>query len=234
MIDSTFTGARERGLVWLPEVGMGYYPVEESPYDSEYFDRYADMGSTDLGEALNRERVRLVDSVVGLREVVDIGIGSGAFIEARGEATFGFDVNPKGVVWLSERRLYRDPRRGEVESATFWDSLEHIHNPGPILTNIQRFAFVSLPLFRDARHVMESKHFRKDEHCWYWTREGLLWWMGEHGFTCVSHSTAESLLGREDVHTFVFERKWKRLRRRHVRATLVDDTEPTGEFEAPC
>ncbi len=207
MIDRVFRDTRDRGLVWLPEHGMGYYPVTESPYDADYFDRYMALSKTPMGQALTQERVRLVNSFVGGERVVDVGIGSGAFIAARGAPTYGYDINPEGVAWLKRRGLYREPRASTFEALTFWDSLEHIHIPGPLLANADRFVFISLPLFRDARHVLESKHFRRDEHCWYWTREGLLWWMGEHGFDCAFHGTPESLLGREDIHTFVFERR---------------------------
>ena len=72
---------------------------------------------------------------------------------------------------------------------------------------VERLVFLCLPLFTGPEHVLRSKHFRPDEHYWYWTYEGLLWWMGEHGFTCIEHGTPESLLGREDIHTFVFNRR---------------------------
>jgi hypothetical protein len=39
--------------------------------------------------------------------------------------------------------------RTPVDVACFWDSLEHIHNPTPLLQNVRRWVFTSLPIFRN-------------------------------------------------------------------------------------
>ena len=43
-------------LLWLPEFGIGYYPVEEAPYDVGYWDKYQLMEQTDIGRKLNKAR----------------------------------------------------------------------------------------------------------------------------------------------------------------------------------
>jgi hypothetical protein len=136
---------------------------------------------------------------------VDVGIGCGQFVESR-DATFGYDINPAGVEWLRQRGRYLDPHECAVDAACFWDSLEHIANPAAILDNVQRFAFVSLPIFRDLAHVKRSKHFRPDEHCWYFTTEGFCLFMLAHGWRVVECSDFESALGREDIRSFAFTR----------------------------
>jgi len=68
-------------------------------------------------------------------------------------------------------------------------------------------AFVSLPIFRDAHHARTSKHFRPDEHYWYWTRAGFIWFAERCGFSVIEHNTMESLAGREDIETFVLARR---------------------------
>ena len=204
--DQVFLHAVQTDLVWLPERGMGFYPVIEQPYDQAYWDKYVGYADTDLGRELTQSRINLVNSYTKA-EVVDVGIGCGDFIMSRPVNTYGFDINPVGVAWLKERGLWRDPTGEIVFAVSFWDVLEHIPDPAAILDNVERFVFVSLPLFTGPEHVLGSKHFRRDEHCWYWTYDGLLWWMGEHGFECLEHCTPESLLGREDIHTFVFRRK---------------------------
>jgi Methyltransferase domain len=199
----------EDGLTWFPERQMGYYPVRGNGliYDRAYFEKYCTYAQTDLGRQITAARLSLVDRFLPHGALLDIGIGSGAFVEARnrGAPTFGFDVNPAGVAWLMEKDLYRDPLEGDVPGMSFWDSLEHLQEPELCLTKTT-WAFMTLPIFTGPDHVLASKHFRRDEHIWYFTRDGLIGWMKAQGFQCREHNTMESLLGREDVHTFVFER----------------------------
>jgi hypothetical protein len=75
-----------------------------------------------------------------------------------------------------------------------------------LLANVREWVFVSLPIFRDAEHALRSKHFKPDEHCWYFTRNGLVFAMQTCGFALVSESNVETDLGREDIGTFAFRR----------------------------
>lgn len=199
----------EDGLTWYPERGMGYYPVRGngSVYDRAYFEKYCQYAQTELGRQLTLARVSLVDRYLPHGPLLDVGIGSGAFVETRGRGapTFGFDINPAAIAWLMEKELYRDPMEGAIAGMSFWDSLEHLPEPELTLAHTE-WAFMSLPVFTGPDHVLGSKHFRRDEHLWYFTRDGLIRWMGVQGFRCREHNTMESLLGREDIHTFVFER----------------------------
>jgi len=197
------------GLVWLPERGMGYYPVQESPYDAAYWQKYAEYAETDLGRRLNELRLALLDRYAGVGTVCDVGIGCGQFVASlrvAGREAYGNDVNPTAVAWLRERGWWLEPREAPVRTLTFWDSLEHIGDAGAVLRSASGFVLVSLPIFQDARHVLASKHFRRDEHTFYWTRSGLLAYMRENGLECLEHNTMESLAGREDIETFVFRR----------------------------
>ena len=208
-------------LTWWPQLGLGHYPVAAGvePYDQEYFDRFARDAATPLGLSLMQGRVNFVDQhYQGM--LVDVGIGSGAFIEQRegskdwdysnchlNPVTYGYDVNPAGIKWLEDNErswdVYRDP---PVDAMTLWDVLEHIPDYRPLLANVRQWLFVSLPIFNDAYHVLRSKHFRPTEHCWYFTRDGLLYAMNLCGFGLVAESDFETALGREDIGTFAFKR----------------------------
>ena len=65
---------------------------------------------------------------------------------------------------------------------------------------------------RDVTHEQRNKrlvrdpHFRPDEHCWYFTRDGLMFAMNACGFALVTESSIETELGREDIGTFAFRR----------------------------
>jgi hypothetical protein len=143
--------------------------------------------------------------------LIDIGIGSGAFVEARRHArpmrpTFGYDVNPVGIAWLQQRRLFADPYAAPFEAATMWDVLEHMPDYLRLLANVREWLFLSLPIFNGSQHVLRSKHFKPNEHCWYFTPEGLVEAMRQCGFEPVTHSLMETELGREDIGTFAFKR----------------------------
>jgi len=142
--------------------------------------------------------------------LIDVGIGSGAFIERRRadrRITYGYDVNPAGIEWLEQRKLFFDPYRNQFNAVSMWDVLEHIPNYPMLLENVRKWLFVSLPIFRDAEHVLRSKHFRPTEHIWYFTQPGLVYAMKQCGFELVSENNVETELGREDIGTFAFRRE---------------------------
>lgn len=141
--------------------------------------------------------------------LIDVGIGSGAFIEARRQrkrTTYGWDVNPAALLWLDDRMLLVDPYLVPFDAMTLWDVLEHMPDFQSLLANCREWLFLSLPIFRDAEHALRSKHFRPTEHYWYFSREGLIAAMKLCGFGLVSESAVETDLGREDIGTYAFKR----------------------------
>jgi ubiquinone/menaquinone biosynthesis C-methylase UbiE len=189
-------------LIWLDPCGVGYYPVTDTPYDVNYWNRYREMEETPIGLALNKARFDLVQKYKP-QTLLDVGIGSGAFVKCD-PAWKGTDVNTHALEWLeAEGKLAGDE---SFEALTFWDSLEHIDDPADILSRATRFVFVSCPIYRDRAHVLSSKHFRPTEHFWYWTTDGAKRFLGHYGFKCLEVSDIESEIGREDIKTFVFER----------------------------
>jgi hypothetical protein len=201
--------ARHR-LTWWPQLGIGYYPVEAglAPYDQEYFDNFERNAHTDLGRKLMRARVDFVQQHYS-GPLIDVGIGSGAFIELcqiSGQETCGYDINPAGVRWLEAWSLFADPYLVSFDAMSLWDVLEHIPDFDVLIANAREWLFVSLPIFNDAEHVLRSKHFKPQEHCWYFTREGLILAMFMCGFALVAESMIETELGREDIGTFAFRR----------------------------
>lgn len=218
MSNATFDDLARDRLVWIEDAGVGYLEARpDGVYDAAYFDRYADMAGTEMGRALNEFRVDLVlNHALGvplgadLVTVLDVGIGDGAFVRAAqgsGWIVKGFDVNPAGVSWLDERGLFGDLYRPEGWPVlTFWDSLEHIRNPAAALAQARGWAFVTIPVFRDAAHARASKHYRPDEHYWYFTRRGFESFAADCGFEVIDILATEAVLGREDVETFVLRR----------------------------
>ena len=200
-----------RCLTWWLQHGIGYYPVEagHAPYDQDYFDSFDRNAQTELGRALMQARVNFVERHYR-GTLIDVGIGSGAFVELRnqrGRSTYGYDVNPAGLAWLEQRMLLVDPHLVSFDAVTLWDVLEHIPDFQSLLANVREWVFLSLPMFRDAEHALRSKHFKPEEHYWFFSRDGLVFAMDLCGFALVSENTMETDLGREDIGTFAFRRK---------------------------
>lgn len=209
-------------LVWLPEDGVGFFDCDThnakvsgaSPYDAEYFARYAERMNDPIGARLMAHRAHLVTSYGGSAfPIIDVGIGSGAFVEEMSKQTlngvWGFDVNPAGIEWLKGRGQWGDLYKvepGVWEVATFWDSLEHIRDPRQALAQVGHMAFVAIPIFRDVDHLLASRHYRKDEHFWYFTRAGFRAFAEREGFQVMDILATETAIGRDDIETFVLRR----------------------------
>lgn len=194
----------DKQLVWWPELGLGWYPVEDQPYDRAYWEKYLVMDVSPTGDALNEARCNLVRKYYTGNDLVDVGIGGGRFVREIGG--FGYDINPDAVEWLNREGRWRNPYVCTVEALTFWDSLEHIHDPVSLLSHAKDYVFVSAPIYENADHILRSKHFRKDEHCHYWTKDGLIRLMSGWGFDCLEYNEMEQACGREDIGTFVFRK----------------------------
>lgn len=195
-------------LLWWPELGYGYYPVQDTPYDESYFTKYEYYKLTPLGVELNQARVEIVDRYLNRSsEVVDIGIGAGHFVEIREGNTHGYDVNPIGIKWLKDREIFFDPYEQAPANISCWDSLEHIKHPDRLISRVKEHVFVSIPIFMSGEDVVTSKHYRKDEHYWYFTDWGLVAWFKKYHFKLVMRSDIETSLGREGIGTYVFRRE---------------------------
>lgn len=198
-------------LEWDAQQGIGFLDIDESqtPYDQAYFDKYKSYEGSENTKKLNDYRVEFVLENTGFAPMIDIGVGAGTFIthaQARGIPASGFDVNHAGVRWLEERNLFVDPLDSSTQEnfrvLAFWDSLEHIKEPE--LLWYYDHVYVSTPIYEDLNHVMRSKHFRPDEHCWYFTRDGIVNFMREYGYRMVYENTMEQDCGREDIGSFFF------------------------------
>lgn len=157
-------------------------------------------------------RVKFVEQMYGKGMLLDVGIGSGAFIEQRNKScgapvTLGYDINPAGIAWLKNRHLWLDPSFGlPFPALSLWDVMEHMKDFRPLLKQCMGWLFLALPIFRNVEHVLASKHFRPDEHYWYFTRSGLVSLMTDLGFDLAAESRMETDAGREDIGAFAFRR----------------------------
>lgn len=182
-------------------------------YGEQYFANYRALASTSIGTALNAARMAMLEEHFPERcSVLDVGVGSGAFLEAAqfsGYAVKGLDVNPVAISWMKEASLFAEESgRGNFSVVTFWDSLEHMDSPGQFLRRLQPGVgvLVALPLFDDLRTVRESKHYKPGEHLYYWTERGFINYMALYGFRLLGRSNHEVQCGRESIGAFAFKR----------------------------
>lgn len=185
---------------------MGFHPREPMDYGHNYWAKYLAMDNTPMGEALTAARKELVEWFWA-GDVVDIGIGGGKFVEAMGARGYGFDVNPEAVQWLFNRSSFRDPYEHRIDAICCWDSLEHIPDPAALISQVNKWVFVSLPIFNKPERATESKHYRPGEHIWYWSDTGLIKWFDELGFELAEKNNRESTLGRDEIFTYAFRRR---------------------------
>lgn len=195
------------------------------PYDRPYFEKYIMYEKSAIGRALNRSRVDAVRSWASKIQIIDIGVGCGTFIKYALGADLnicGFDINPCAIHWLHKRVLFEDPYapKRNLLCYTFWDSLEHIPEPQKLLEKIGlgSYVFVSLPIYTSLEEITNSKHFRPDEHYYYFTTSGFLKWMRAYNFELRKIYNFEIEAGRDGIKTFLFERVATKSKKRDGKA----------------
>lgn len=178
-------------------------------YDKEYYNNYVNLESSNISDKLTKIRVDLVEKYCQ-KSVLDIGIGSGKFIKTTKIQSFGYDINPIAIEWLKKNNKFFDPYKDSpsMECFTFWDTLEHIPDPSRILSrfSIDQYVFLSLPIFDNLTKIRESKHYKPNEHYYYFTSNGLIKFMKDSGFQIIELSDLETRTGRENILTFVFKK----------------------------
>ena len=176
-------------------------------YDESYFNKYICYENTEISNKLNNFRVSISSKYC--KTILDIGIGSGEFMKKSDNKVFGYDVNQYAVNLLKQQNLYVDPyidNLDNIDGFTMWDVLEHIQNPDILLNKIpkNKFVILSIPIFDNMLKVKTSKHYRPNEHYYYYTANGLIKFFNKLGYQILEISDQESICGRQDILSFVF------------------------------
>lgn len=181
-------------------------PIE---YDEKYFQHYVECEDTEIARKLNEARISLSHKYCNC--ILDMGIGSGEFIKKSTAKMYGYDVNDVAIEWLLGKNIWANPYEEipeDVEGLTFWDVLEHIRQPSELLKLVRpgTFVFISLPTFTDLTKVRTSKHYKPNEHLYYYSITGLIKFMAFCNFELIELSDAETKAGRQDITSFVFRK----------------------------
>lgn len=219
-------------LEWFPEYDFGFVDCDRfnegrNVYDEAYFKKYVSYRETRICQELNEARVKLVTALARKIEypvVHDFGSGACDFIKKMIEVApqimiTGQDINQHSLNELNRIGKYNPNGLKYSNVLTFWDSIEHVPLIGKLLDSISvgTYVVMTIPIAFDSNHAFHFKHYRPDEHYWYFTRNGLVThFMPAFGFkkididdiTQESHINEgmEEYLGRRDVSTFVFQR----------------------------
>jgi len=189
-------------MKWNDDKGWGFLEATE-PCTKDYWAEYRELDQTPLGRVLTALRCAMVcDVAVDPASIVDVGIGGGAFCEAM--ECRGVDVDINALQWLAKNKLAWDGL--PIPVMTFWDSIEHIANPGQFLAKATSWVFLSTPIYKDEADALASKHYKPNEHLWYFTEHGIKMFMREYGFRCYHENTLETDAGREGIGSYAFKR----------------------------
>lgn len=189
-------------MIWNDK-GWGFLDAD-APCEKDYWAEYRKLDKTPLGRVLTALRVRMVrecSSACNLN-ILDVGIGGGAFCDAMD--CVGIDVNKKALEWLKKEALDWDDK--PVTVMTFWDSIEHIRHPGAYIAKANEWVLLSTPIYLDQEDALTSKHYKPNEHLWYFTDRGIKVFMSERGFRLFSQNELETDAGREGIGSYAFKR----------------------------
>jgi len=184
------------------------YQIDRSQsvtYGQAYFDKLKSYEGSEISNLINKGRVSLV-STHYQGKILDVGIGAGEFIRTHGNAC-GYDINPVAVDYLKEAGLYSDDFF-IFSGFTFWDVIEHLKEPYEYFDLIESgsYLFTSIPIYENFDNLFESKHYRPNEHYWYFTHHGFKAWMKGFGFSHRETSFFETEAGRESIWSYVFRK----------------------------
>lgn len=195
---------------WDDKKRVGFYPVKETWYNDLYYEGNIQNSRSPIAKTLNNFRAKIINKYVK-GKVLDFGAGCGTLFAHRANMV-GFDICPKSIAMLKERGLFYDYYRNDldedkIEGVAFFDVLEHIRDPKSVLSHINgQYVFASVPIFRNKHHALSSKHFKINEHYWYFTDFSFIALMGSYGFDLLERTNEETKIGREDIGTYVFHR----------------------------
>jgi len=185
--------------------GMAYQADmnQSISYDNDYFEHYVILEDSEISKKINSARTNLTEKYV--KCLIDIGIGSGEFIKKSKCKTYGYDINLKGINWLKEKGkfvdIYNKELPEDIQGWTFWDCLEHIPEHSNIFNILKKgqYLFLSLPYFDNLDKIRDSKHYKPNEHYYYFTQDGLINYMKDCGFDLLEYNFDETKSGRSNI-----------------------------------
>jgi hypothetical protein len=190
-------------LLWRYDLGFGFLKSDGYDYGEEYWEKYQTYVS-DVGVQLSLARTDFIKNNIGtLEDLCDVGVGNGQFVDL--VKCKGYDINLIAKDWLEKNGYYADVYSESFKTLSFWDVLEHIEDPSDLLNKTENI-FTSIPIHKDLKSCLESKHLRPGEHIWHFTDKGIKNFMNIFGFKVIASSNFETRLGREAINSYYFKK----------------------------
>jgi hypothetical protein len=195
--------------------GASIYNFDKAVYNVDYARIYDKYKFSPINAKLHefRRRFTIQNAPPGDYPILlDFGCATGEFCRKVADVydTHGYDVNTSYTdAWrVDETTTYSTKLADrQFDVVTFFDSLEHVHDPLHLITYLNPGAvIVSIPMM-DRRSWVNSKHLKPKEHLHYFTSRSLLQMFSIAGYVPVMFSQVESQLGREKITTYAFRKR---------------------------
>jgi hypothetical protein len=175
---------------------------EKQKYDLEYVSkRYDAYGQLSKYMAYLRLGYLLGTCDSKITSILDVGYGNGDFLEAASKSTpdcYGFEVNNYPIP--DNCKAVTNIYDFHYDVVCFFDVLEHFEDIYEIKKLKTKYIYISVPechYFSD-KWFEEWKHRRPDEHLWHFSKEALVNFMSELGYSTVGLSNLEDIIRRGD------------------------------------
>ena len=173
-------------------------PVSPIEYKNPYFNKWVDMDFEKI-DAINKIRFKMVSMFCGgASGLLDFGCGTGDFVlwsrlnmpyscQVYGYDLDLFDYNKAKSLTLTPGTTDLKDLGGKFDVVTMFDSLEHLRFPSDIFSLDPRWFIVSVPntdsrMWRDKTMFTSWRHYRPNEHIWYFDRYTLGSLFSQHGY----------------------------------------------------
>jgi len=202
-------------------IGESELPSLSRVYNEDYAHLYVSYLSQDLGHKIVKHRVQELQKLTNLFgweshrcSTLDFGCATGIVVrEARELGLDAWGYEPHAVFFNSHHALHVAPwiaiNPESIVSTpfvvSFYDALEHLERVDKWLQLFQPIRIVVtlpvVPLTMFSKDLPNWKHYKPDEHVWYFTDNGIHNFLAAHGYEVYEVEDFERKLGRLDALT---------------------------------
>lgn len=190
------------------------HQIDRQPF--EYTSDYAESQSTNI--EMSYLRLGVIAREMGFEaltdsRVLELGPGTGCMMEVMRRhclSVDGFDIAPTDHVTIDQD----EARRRHWDLLIACDVIEHMPDINSIFDYTFDWAYISTPCRPDDIDLLANwRHFRPNEHLWYFTRDELSRWFDAKGYEVKYAGHVEDLIRprwdreKPNISSFVIRRK---------------------------
>lgn len=179
-------------------------------YNGSYFEEFRKRAESDVGRRIYAFRKSFAETFANPGPILDFGCGYAAIVcEDESDRWRGYDVMKPTIEKLGDKYA---SDVWKFDTICMFDVLEHLADPVAFLSKARPGTrlIVTVPCWDrwdELERLADWKHFKPGEHLLYASARGLVGMLRSlAGYKLLDHNCFEDTFGREDSHTFVFER----------------------------